>query len=156
MNEQTVTSGVLANPAVRRWGPVLAAVLVTVAGVRACSTPATQAQERTAPTILSGPTTTTAPTVATARQLIDPLSGLGGPLNPTAAAIVGPTYEARLELARRLTESQQRYVVPLCGLFIGADATGTWEVSTVHGPAHPVPVLGACPWPTTTTTTKGA
>lgn len=103
-----------------------------------------------APQILSGPTTSTAPAA------IDPLANLGV-LNPTAAALVGTSFDGRRELARRASEVMTQSGVDQCHLVIGATSAGSWEISTLWGPAHPIVLMAGCAFPPaadTTTTVK--
>lgn len=131
-------------------GALLAGALL----MRACGGESgAQAATPVQPQVLSGPTTTTTTTpVAT----VDPLVNLGQ-LTPTAAALVGPEFDARRELARRASETMTNTGRDQCALVIGATVGGSWELSTTPGVAHPVPVFAGCPapWlaPTTTTTT---
>lgn len=125
-------------------GCLLAGVLLT----RACATDSGAQSVPPAPQVLSGPTTTT--TTAPA-PTVDPLTNLGV-LTPTAAALVGPEFDARRELARRASEVMTNTGRDQCALVIGATVGGSWELSISYGPAHPVPVFTGCPIPTTTTT----
>lgn len=106
------------------------------------------AQPAPVPQVLSGPTTTTSTVPA---PTVDPLTNLGV-LTPTAAALVGPEFDARRELARRASEVMTNTGRDQCALLIGATVGGSWELSISYGPAHPVPVFAGCPIPTTTTT----
>lgn len=115
-------------------------VLAATMGRADASTPSS------APVLLSGPTTTTTPA-------IDPTSNLGL-LSPTAAALIGPEYDERRELARRASEVMTASGIGQCGLFLGAPVAGEWEVSSLFGVAHPVPLMAGCPFPTTATTAK--
>lgn len=131
-------------------GALLAGVLLT----RACAADSgAQAATPVQPQVLSGPTTTTSTVPA---PTVDPLVNLGQ-LTPTAAALVGPDFDARRELARRAAETMTNTGRDQCALVIGATVGGSWELSTTPGVAHPVPVFAGCPagWlaPTTTTTT---
>lgn len=138
-------------PFMRRWWPVAAVAVTALLVGRSCT------KSGAAPAPAYQPATVTAPTTTTPR--IDPLSGLGGPLNPTASALVGLDYTARLELSRRVNETLAR-IAPgtTCSLFLGSNAAGEWELSGQWGAAHPVPLIAACPFPpvvSTTSTTKG-
>lgn len=124
-------------------GCLLAGVLLT----KGCATDS-GAQAAPVPQVLSGPTTTT--TTAPA-PTVDPLVNLGQ-LTPTAAALVGPEFDARRELARRASEAMTNTGRDQCALVMGATVGGAWELSTSWGPAHPVVVFTGCPIPTTTTT----
>ena len=132
-------------------GGLVVAIVLLLVGRSCAPSGATQQVGQSAPAgepkVLSGPTTTAPPVSTTSRPAIDPLAGLGSPVNSTALALVGTDYAARLELARRFAETMQRYSATGCQVFIGADAIGIWELSTQQGAAHPVPVLAACPWP---------
>lgn len=132
-----------------RWvGAVCGIGLVFLVG-RGCTPPSKPAG---AAAVVPTMPASAAPTTEAPR--IDPLSGLGGPLNPTAAALIGPDYSSRLEAARRVNELQARQPgLTTCGIFVGAALDQTWELSAVQGPAHPVPLLAACPW--LPTSTKG-
>ena len=138
-------------PYLRRWWPVAAVAVTALLVGRSCT------KSGAAPASAYQPAVVTVPTTSPPR--IDPLSGLGGPLNPTASALVGADYTSRLELARRITETLQRSpTATTCGLYLGSDPAGVWEVSAQFGPAHPVPLIAACPYPPalpTTSTTKG-
>ena len=125
-------------------GAVAVGILLLLIG-RSCAPTTGGAAQKPGVSILTGPTTTM-PSTTTARPAIDPLSGLGSPVNSTALAIVGPDYAARLELAKRVQELINRYAVTGCQVFIGGNATGEWELSTVWGASHPVPVFVACPF----------
>lgn len=127
-------------------------VLGTGLLVRTCAAPPA-ASSSNVPQVLSGPTTTT----TAPPPPIDPLANLGQ-LGPTAAALVGPEWDARRELARRASEVMTQTGRDQCALLIGATIGGSWELSITYGPAHPAPVFAGCPWPppTSTTTTTGA
>ncbi|MGD9755455.1 MAG: hypothetical protein AB7W59_31070 [Acidimicrobiia bacterium] len=133
-------------------GCLLAGVLLT----RACAGDSGAQAAPVAPQVLSGPTTTTSTVPAPS---VDPLVNLGQ-LTPTAAALVGPEFDARRELARRAAETMTNTGRDQCALVIGATVGGSWELSTTAGVAHPVPVFAGCPaaWlnPTTTTTAAPA
>ena len=87
------------------------------------------------------------PATSTTSARLDPLAQLGV-LSPTAAALVGPSYEARREVARRASELMTRTGGTQCSIVIGAAGTeGTWELSTQYSAAFPVVVMAGCPFP---------
>src|SRR5574343_635394 len=78
-------------------GCLLAGVLLT----KGCAGSSGAQVAPPVPQVLSGPTTTTSTVPAPS---IDPLVNLGQ-LTPTAAALVGPEFDGRRELARRASEA---------------------------------------------------
>lgn len=128
------------------------ALLVGVLLTKACAGSSGAQDNVPVPQVLSGPTTTTTTTPA---PTVDPLVNLGQ-LTPTAAALVGPEFDARRELARRASEAMTNTGRDQCALVIGASVGGAWELSTSWGPAHPVVVFTGCPIPTTTTIAAAA
>lgn len=150
----------------RHWPFLALAVCVVLLIFRSGSGGATAPFPAAVAAPVPVPATIGATTTTAAVGGLDPLAGLGA-INPTAAQLIGTARDSRAKAARDVAEITTRYAVTGCALFIGGDGVGGWELSTVWGPTHPVPLLAACPWhgpkaaptvpptPTTPTTKAG-
>jgi hypothetical protein len=123
-----------------KWWPLAAAaVLVAVVMVyRQLSAEAPAAPVDPLVLEREAPTTTLAPR-------LDPLANFTKPLAPVAQALVGPVYEDRAELQRRLNELFGTGLNE-CGVYIGSDGV-SWSISAVWSAGHPSPVFAGCAFP---------
>ena len=85
------------------------------------------------------------PTTLLATPKLDPLANFAKPLAPVSQALVGPAYEDRAELARRMNELFGQGLND-CQVYIGSDGV-SWSVSAVWSAGHPSPIFAGCPWP---------